>query len=76
MLGVLALVGYAVWWWATRPPPVIPNALEVSLSAPGLTDYDRDQIRVEPLRVHFSGSAAPLEAVPWGPAAPQGPAAL
>ena len=63
VLGVLALVGYAVWWWATRPPPVIPNALEVSLSAPGLTDYDRDQIRVEPLRVHFSGSAAPLEAV-------------
>ena len=67
VLVVLAALGYGMYWWATRPAPVIPNALEVSLSAPGLTDYDRDDIRVDALRVHFSGSAAPLEAVD-GPA--------
>ncbi|MCC6594081.1 MAG: alpha-2-macroglobulin [Xanthomonadales bacterium] len=60
VLAVLALVGYGAWWWATRPPPVIPNALDVTLTAPGKTDYDHDEIRVRPLRVHFSGSAAPL----------------
>lgn len=60
VLAVLALVGYAAFWWATRPPPVIPNALDVSLTAPGKTDYDRDEKYVHPLRVHFSGSAAPL----------------
>ena len=43
-LAALAVIGYAVFWWVTRPPPVIPNALELSVSAPGLTDYDRDQI--------------------------------
>jgi uncharacterized protein YfaS (alpha-2-macroglobulin family) len=62
-LVALALIGYAIFWWVTRPPPVIPNALELSLTAPGKTDYDRDQISVQPLRVHFSGSAAPLERV-------------
>ncbi|MBK8068628.1 MAG: hypothetical protein IPK27_13665 [Rhodanobacteraceae bacterium] len=67
VLVLLAALGYGMYWWATRPAPVIPNALELSLSAPGLTDYDRDDIRVDALRVHFSGSAAPLEAVD-GPA--------
>ncbi|MBK8068485.1 MAG: hypothetical protein IPK27_12930 [Rhodanobacteraceae bacterium] len=67
VLVVLAALGYGMYWWATRPAPVIPNALDLSLSAPGLTDYDRDEIRVEPLVLQFSGSAAPLEAVD-GPA--------
>lgn len=68
MLAGLALIGYAVFWWVTRPPPVIPNALELSVTAPDKTDYDRDAIYVSPLRVNFSGSAAPLERVGKEPA--------
>lgn len=62
-LAVLGLLGYGIWWWATLPPPVIPNALQVSVVAPGLTTYDRDDIIVVPVRIHFSGSAAPLDRV-------------
>lgn len=62
-LALLGMVGYGAWWWATLPPPVIPNALELSLTAPGLTDYQATPIQIAPLRIHFSGSAAPLERV-------------
>ena len=62
-LALLGSIGYAAWWWATRPPPVIPDAVEVSLSAPGLTNYRESPITVAPLRVRFSASAAPLERI-------------
>ena len=62
-LAALALLVYGIWWWVTRPPPVIPNALELSISAPERTDYEHSPIIVHPLRVHFSGSAANLQSV-------------
>lgn len=63
MLALLALVGYGAWAWWTRPIPVPPDALTVSLYAPAPTSYSQSPINVSPLRIDFSGSAAPLESV-------------
>lgn len=61
---VLAATGY---WWATRPTPVLPDALQVEVHAPVLTDYTQTPIRVDILRLNFSGSAAPISAVDAAP---------
>ncbi|MGH8031374.1 MAG: alpha-2-macroglobulin family protein, partial [Luteimonas sp.] len=54
----------ALLWWHSRPEPVIaPGALTVELTAPARTDYTQTPPKLAPLRLRFSGSAAPLEAV-------------
>ncbi|MDR7133410.1 uncharacterized protein YfaS (alpha-2-macroglobulin family) [Lysobacter niastensis] len=71
-LGALAglmLVAGLGWWLATRPTPVVPGALEVTVDAPDLTDYTKTPAKIDPLRLTFSGSAAPITkvgAVPEG----------
>ena len=60
---LLALLGYGIWWWMTRPPPIIPNAVSVTVSAPGISDYTVKPAGVNALRLAFSGSAAPLEQI-------------
>lgn len=65
-LGVPALVIALVaggWWWATRPAPVKPGALFVSLSGPALTDYTKTPAVVHDLTVRFSAGAAPIKAI-------------
>ncbi len=62
-LVLLALIGYGIWWWVNRPVPIVPNAVSVSVSAPGITDYTQTPPSVPNLRLTFSGSAAPLELI-------------
>ena len=68
LVGLLLVAGLG-WWLATRPTPVVPGALEVTVDAPDLTDYTKTPAKVDPLRLTFSGSAAPITkvgAVPEG----------
>lgn len=61
--GVLALaaaVGASWHAWVHRTLPEAPIQVRLTLEAPGLTRYDRTPIEVAPLRLMFSGSAAPL----------------
>lgn len=65
-LGVLATtvaLASAGWWWVHRPQPPEPERITFSVSAPGLTDYRQAPIAVQPLRVSFSGSVAPIDLV-------------
>ncbi|CAI3941169.1 Uncharacterized conserved protein YfaS [Commensalibacter communis] len=62
----LALFGcfaYGVYWYKTRPIPPIPNLVKIYAIAPSLTDYKKSPPTIYPLRVNFSGSAAPLDKV-------------
>ncbi|MCI4566526.1 MG2 domain-containing protein [Lysobacter sp. CFH 32150] len=63
----LIVVAGLGWWLATRPTPVIPGALDVSVHAPDLTDYTKTPATIDTLRVSFSGSAAPIEKVGSSP---------
>src|SRR5688572_22658540 len=56
LAGLLLVAGLA-WWLATRPTPVVPGALDVTVDAPNLTDYTKTPAKVDPLRLTFSGSA-------------------
>lgn len=60
---LLALGIGASWWWVNRPIVVDPDALQVELSQPRLTDYSDTPIVVAPLHLQFSGSAAPIARV-------------
>ena len=60
-LVALALIAYGIFWWVNRPAPIVPNAVSVTLSAPRSSDYTVEAITIPPLRLNFSGSAAPLE---------------
>jgi len=63
------LVALAVGWsWMTRPRPVPPGALVVSIAEPRLTDYSKTPIVVDSLSLRFTGSAAPISAVGKEPA--------
>ncbi len=57
------LLGSSVYWLATRPAPVHPGALQVSVHAPTLTDYSATPKTVDVMRLDFSGSAAPIKDV-------------
>jgi len=63
---LIAVIGLG-WWLATRPTPVIPGALEVSVHAPELTDYTKTPAKIDTLRLSFSGSAAPIAKVGTSP---------
>lgn len=60
---VLGAAGWAGHWWWTRPLPEEPLKITVSIEPPGATDYTTTPITIQPLRIAFSGSAAPLEAL-------------
>lgn len=47
-------------WLATRPTPVEPDAVRVTVDAPTLTDYAALPAKVDTLRLTFSASAAPI----------------
>src|SRR5688572_5844320 len=53
-LAALLLVAGLGWWLATRPTPVVPGALEVTVDAPDLTDYTKTPVKIDPLRLTFS----------------------
>ncbi len=58
---VVAALGY---WLATRPTPVRPDAIKVTVQAPALTDYAATpKMVVHTLRIYFSRSAAPIKDV-------------
>src|SRR5688572_20547702 len=50
LAGLLLVAGLG-WWLATRPTPVVPGALEVTVDAPDLTDYTKTPARIDPLRL-------------------------
>ncbi len=54
-------------WLATRPTPVEPDALRVSVDAPVLTDYTTLPAKIDTLRLTFSASAAPIADVGKAP---------
>ena len=63
-LAALLLVGSVGYWLATRPTPVRPDAVSVKVLAPALTDYAATpKMVVNPLRLFFSKSAAPIKDV-------------
>jgi uncharacterized protein YfaS (alpha-2-macroglobulin family) len=59
---VLAVAAGAGWWFTREVPPP-PDAISVSVEAPGKTDYSTTPISVLPLRLRFSESVAALDAV-------------
>lgn len=63
VLALLAALGYGGWWWAHRPVPILPDALTITLSEPGVTNYRISPIQVQRLHLTFSASAAPLESI-------------
>jgi alpha-2-macroglobulin len=57
-------LGFFGWRWyehRTRPPE--PVRITWNVQAPGLTDYTKKPIVVQPLQLTFSASAAPIERV-------------
>ncbi|PKM08250.1 MAG: alpha-2-macroglobulin [Gammaproteobacteria bacterium HGW-Gammaproteobacteria-4] len=60
-LAALGMLGYR--WWQALPRPPAPVAVTFQVSAPGLTDYRKQPIVVQALRVEFSDSAAALALV-------------
>ncbi|HEY0505124.1 MAG TPA: alpha-2-macroglobulin [Lysobacter sp.] len=60
--GVVAIVLVAAFgqWWSHRPKPVVPDARQVSVDAPNLTDYGKTPPVIDKLRLTFSASAAPM----------------
>ncbi len=58
----------ALLWGNTRPEPVVPpDAVGAELTAPERTDYTKTPPVISPLRLRFSGSAAPLEKIGEAP---------
>ena len=66
-LAALALLLAGGWWLAHRPVPKVPGALEVAIHAPELTGYKETPAKIDPLRLDFSGSAAPIAKVDAAP---------
>ncbi len=65
-LGVilLAVAGWYGWqWYQNRPHPPEPVRISWTIHQPGVTDYTRTPIAIDPLEVHFSASSAPIERV-------------
>ncbi len=58
LLGAL-VVGGVLFWWVTRPEPK-KITISSTLPAPTILSEDKPP-QVFPLRLHFSGSAAPIE---------------
>ncbi|MDI2089961.1 alpha-2-macroglobulin [Commensalibacter oyaizuii] len=55
--------GYGIYWYQHRPLPPIPNLVKLYAVAPKATDYTENPPAIQPLRINFSGSAAPLDKV-------------
>lgn len=61
---VVIVVAYSgIYWYQHRPIPPIPNLVKIYAIAPSITDYKKAPPTIFPLRVNFSGSAAPLDKV-------------
>ncbi len=60
-LALVAATSYGIYRWVTRPIPVPPEAISVTLNAPSKTDYSRSPKEVSRLSIDFGGSAAPIE---------------
>lgn len=60
-VAALGLLGYR--WWLALPRPPAPVAVTFQVSAPELTDYRKQPIVVQALRVEFSDSVAALALV-------------
>ncbi len=59
---LLAIAGLASWF-VTRETPPPADAISVEVGAPAITDYSQTPVTVNPLRIIFSASVAPLDAV-------------
>ncbi|EUK17913.1 alpha-2-macroglobulin family protein [Commensalibacter papalotli (ex Servin-Garciduenas et al. 2014)] len=58
---VMIALGYSgIYWYQHRPIPPIPNLVKIYAIAPSITDYKKTPPTIYPLRINFSGSAAPL----------------
>ncbi len=64
LLGAVgAGAGWGLHWYETRPKPVEPPKVAVSLTPPAVTDYTQTPVAVSPLVLDFSASAAPIDLV-------------
>jgi alpha-2-macroglobulin len=66
-IAVIAAVGGGVYWYQHRP---LPSLLSVDVETPKAPCIECEYSRINPLKLHFSGSAAPLEKV--GKVVPKG----
>ncbi|MDI2112730.1 alpha-2-macroglobulin family protein [Commensalibacter nepenthis] len=62
-LALIGIFSYGIYWYKNRPIPPIPNLIKIYAIAPSLTDYKKTPPTIYPLKVNFSGSAAPLDKV-------------
>jgi hypothetical protein len=60
-LALLGAIGAYAWHWYKNLP--VPHMVAYSVHAPDLTGYQNSPISVDTLRINFSESAAPLEAI-------------
>ncbi|HSX90850.1 MAG TPA: alpha-2-macroglobulin [Pseudomonas sp.] len=60
-LALLGAIGAYAWHWYKNLP--VPHMVVYSVHAPELTGYKSSPISVDTLRINFSESAAPLEAI-------------
>ncbi|MCK9797568.1 alpha-2-macroglobulin [Pseudomonas sp. MAFF 302030] len=60
-LAVLGGAGLYGWHWYTNLPQ--PHTVTYSVQAPSLTDYTRQPLAIDSLRIQFRESVAPLEAI-------------
>ncbi|MHB9022046.1 MAG: alpha-2-macroglobulin [Halothiobacillus sp.] len=67
LIALLAVLGAGGWWgyfWLqNRPKPIEPPRIQVSVTAPAVTDYSQTPITINPLVVEFSASVAPIALV-------------
>jgi len=59
-IAVVLLLVAGGYWLATRPTPIEPDALQIEVHAPTLTDYEKVPAKIDTLKLTFSGSAAPI----------------
>lgn len=66
LLGLFIIIlgsGYGIYWYKHRPQPIIPNLVKFYYAAPQATIFPDDPNEhpiIHPLKINFSGSAAPL----------------
>ncbi len=60
---LVLLLGAGGYWLATRPAPIEPDALQIAVHEPTVTDYDKVPAKIDTLKLTFSGSAAPIAGI-------------